>query len=58
MREIIPRTISAGVEEPPVENKKSSNVILITGIVAAAAMIYVIRSDVSSQKEWTDRYGR
>lgn len=57
MREVIPRTIS-GVEVTPPEDKKSSNVVLITGLFAVAGIIYVLKSDVSSQKEWTDRYGR
>jgi hypothetical protein len=35
----------------------SGKIILVTGLLAAAAILFVMKSDVSSQREWNVRYG-
>jgi len=56
-REIIPRTIT-GIEQSS-EPASSSNtkILVVTGILAAGAILYVMKSDVTSQKEYSERYG-
>lgn len=34
-----------------------SKVLLVTGLLAAAAVLYALKSDVGSQAEWNARYG-
>jgi len=35
----------------------SGKIIIVTGLLAAAAVLFVMRTDVSSQREWNVRYG-
>jgi len=56
MREIIPRnSTEVGVEESP--KSGDSSTLILTALMAAAGVVYVLRSDVSSQGEWSKRYG-
>lgn len=35
----------------------SGKIVLVTGLLAAAAILLVMKSDVSSQREWNVHYG-
>lgn len=47
--------VRVGAEE--LASGSTGKIILVTGLLAAVAILFAMKSDVSSQREWNVRYG-